>query len=397
MKPEIDGRWQIALPAADGMRDDSCVSSAEDNDIRFGAAASHASPSRWPRWRSPLDDIGSENRAALMWASRRTTEEGVADLTRPGVLSVFQFPSVDTVTSGLRRIPGPSGGASTNGIHTGCLPGESDFVEAAPDVGSCSFDSTQSPIGLWRMQISAGGKRAHTANANAHTHTHTRTPAPMQDFPIRLLHVHWYHWYRHSHTRPANFLATVPALLAVGEVIDGSSWTVNPIPDFSANGSPQTDPSELMMQPPGARIDPLVWMTDSAPDDDGETETRPIFYGGYGCAEIMASATPCAPESLTDMWYFDGGEESMWRQVDMANAQLDTTSVVLQCDQTSAWCRALDIDTVWSHFGGGSIGVTTWTASIPKRLGEDREPRHAVQCLMAFGAAVCLACFRAGC
>ena len=173
MKPEIDGRWQIALPAADGMRDDSCVSSAEDNDIRFGAAASHASPSRWPRWRSPLDDIGSENRAALMWASRRTTEEGVADLTRPGVLSVFQFPSVDT--SGLRRIPGPSGGASTNGIHTGCLPGESDFVEAAPDVGSCSFDSTQSPIGLWRMQISAGGKRAHTANTNAHTHT--RTPA----------------------------------------------------------------------------------------------------------------------------------------------------------------------------------------------------------------------------
>ena len=89
----------------------------------------------------------------------------------------------------------------------------------------------------------------------------------------------------------------------------------------------------------------------------------------------------------------------MWLQVDTANAELDDD--LLAAIDGGIRGFTLDIDMIWSHFGGGTIGVTTWTASIANRrlagidgTRSDQAPR---QCLMAFGAVVSLACFRVGC
>ena len=155
------------------------------------------------------------------------------------------------------------------------------------------------------------------------------------------------------------------------------------IPDYSSNGFPhETSPRP---QQPNARNDPLVWMTDFGPH--GKTETRPMFYGGYGCGQPSCTGqtcSPCSPTGLTDMWYFDGEDDIMWRAVDKTSVQLDISSVT-----TKPGVDSLDVDTVWSHFGGGMIGVSTWTASIPRQSipkgSLNREPR---QCLMVFGTLV---------
>lgn len=148
-KPPINGRWWVGLPI-DGKS--GCSSSDETVD----AASLVSPPPPWPRWRSPPVGIGSENRASLMWTTRHTTD-GISD-SSPGVVSVFQFPSVDVLDASAGWLDQP-GSATTNsqlsyGVHTGCLDGETDVLRAAPTVGTCSIDPVRSPIGLWRMQIS---------------------------------------------------------------------------------------------------------------------------------------------------------------------------------------------------------------------------------------------------
>ena len=162
------------------------------------------------------------------------------------------------------------------------------------------------------------------------------------------------------------------------------------IPDYSSNGFPY-EPSSTGLQQPNARNDPLVWMTDFGPH--GKTETRPMFYGGYGCGQPSCTGqicSPCSPTGLTDMWYFDGEDDIIWRAVDKTSVQLDVSSVTTKPDVSN-----LDVDTVWSHFGGGMIGVSTWTASIPRQAGTkgslNRKPR---QCLMAFGKVIALDSWR---
>ena len=150
-KPSINGRWWVGFPI-----DDKSSCNRSDEAVDAASPASMTPPPPWPRWRSPPVGIGSENRAALMWTSRPTTD-GIVSASTPGVLSVFQFPSVDVLDPGEGWENQP-GSASTNsqlsyGVHTGCLDGETDLLRAAPTVGTCSVNPVHSPIGMWRMQI----------------------------------------------------------------------------------------------------------------------------------------------------------------------------------------------------------------------------------------------------
>ena len=143
----INGRWWVGLPIDD-------KSSFNSSDA--ASPASRTPSPLWPRWISPPVGIGSENRAALMWTSRPTAD-GVTSASSPGVLSVFQFPSVDVLDPSAGWLNQP-GSATTNsqvsyGTHTGCLGGETDLLRAAPNIGTCSVDPVPSPIGMWRMQI----------------------------------------------------------------------------------------------------------------------------------------------------------------------------------------------------------------------------------------------------